>query len=156
MTGNWLIEYQSIYLFCRTPLPHWKPENTFFSRFDLLRATAGHFSTCEVEKVDRELVENSRFYHFGLHMCVAPQRHAIFLVSAEQLPPRPPLYRAYFSNVRSREPLKKHSDSVLAYSRMCIFFLLAWILYSAFQLSILSEVRLLNFLRLVLYHYCYW
>ena len=32
-------------------------------------------------------------------------------------------------------------------SRYCIFFLLTWLLYSAFQLSILSEDRLLNFLR---------
>ena len=36
-------------------------------------------------------------------------------------------------------------------SRYCIFFLLTWLLYSAFQLSILSEVRLLNFLRLYIY-----
>ena len=34
-------------------------------------------------------------------------------------------------------------------SRYCIFFLLTWLFFSsAFQLSILSEVRLLNFLRL--------
>ena len=33
-------------------------------------------------------------------------------------------------------------------SRYCICFLLTWLLYSAFQLSILSEVWLLNFLRL--------
>ena len=33
-------------------------------------------------------------------------------------------------------------------SRYCIFFLLTWLLYSAFQLSILSEVCYLNFLRL--------
>ena len=32
-------------------------------------------------------------------------------------------------------------------SRYCIFFLLTWLLYSAFQLSILSEVWFLNFLR---------
>ena len=32
-------------------------------------------------------------------------------------------------------------------SRFCIFFLLTWLLYSAFQLSILSEVCYLNFLR---------
>ena len=32
-------------------------------------------------------------------------------------------------------------------SRYCIFFLLTWLLYSAFQLSILSEVCYLNFLR---------
>ena len=37
-------------------------------------------------------------------------------------------------------------------SRYCIFFLLTWLLYSAFQLSILSEVRLLNFLRLFQYY----
>ena len=33
-------------------------------------------------------------------------------------------------------------------SRYCIFFLLTWLLYSAFQLSILSEVCYLSFLRL--------
>ena len=33
-------------------------------------------------------------------------------------------------------------------SHYCVFFLLTWLLYSAFQLSILSEVRLLNFLRI--------
>ena len=32
-------------------------------------------------------------------------------------------------------------------SRYCIFFLLTWLLYSAFQLSIFSEVCYLNFLR---------
>ena len=36
-------------------------------------------------------------------------------------------------------------------SRYCIFFLLTWLLYSAFQLSILSEVCYLNFLRLLQY-----
>ena len=35
-------------------------------------------------------------------------------------------------------------------SRYCIFFLLTWLLYSAFQLSILSEVCYLNFLRRIL------
>ena len=34
-------------------------------------------------------------------------------------------------------------------SRYCIFFLLTWLLYSAFQLSLLSEVWLLNFLRIM-------
>ena len=38
-------------------------------------------------------------------------------------------------------------SSFFWFSRYCIFFLLTWLLYSAFQLSILSEVRLLNFLR---------
>ena len=37
--------------------------------------------------------------------------------------------------------------------RYCIFFLLTWLLYSAFQLSIFSEVRLLNILRLWIHCY---
>ena len=36
-------------------------------------------------------------------------------------------------------------------SRYCIFFLLTWLLYSAFQLSILSEVCYLNFLRSIFF-----
>ena len=46
---------------------------------------------------------------------------------------------------------------VPTFSRTCIFFLLIFslltLLTSAFQLSILSEVSLLNFLRLILYIY---
>ena len=51
------------------------------------------------------------FVHFDLQMCFAPQPRAIFHLSAEQLPPHPPLYRGYFSNIRNHESLKKHSDS---------------------------------------------
>ena len=51
------------------------------------------------------------FEHFDLQMCFAPQRRAIFHLSAEQLPPHPPLSRGYFSNIRNHESLKKHSDS---------------------------------------------
>ena len=51
------------------------------------------------------------FGHFDLQMCFAPQRRAIFHLSAEHLPPHPPLYRGYFSNIRNHESLKKHSDS---------------------------------------------
>ena len=40
-------------------------------------------------------------------------------------------------------------------SRYCIFFLLTWLLYSAFQLSILSEVCYLNFLRLIPVNTCF-
>ena len=46
------------------------------------------------------------------------------------------------------------------FSRICIFFLLIFslltLLTSAFQLSILSEVSLLNFLRLTIIHDYYW
>ena len=61
-------------------------------------------------------------------------------------------------NLRSHKSLEKHSESRLSvfhdvpsFSRTCIFFLLIFslltLLTSAFQLSILSEVSLLNFLR---------
>ena len=39
-------------------------------------------------------------------------------------------------------------------TRVLIFFLLTWHLYSAFQLSILSEIRLLNFLRIYINIIC--
>ena len=92
-------------------------------------------------------------------MGFAPQRRAIFHFSAKQLPPHPPLYQAYFSKIRTTSHRKNtairdfpniwrmcnllSSDS----TRVLIFFLLTWLLWSAFQPSISSEVGLLNFLR---------
>ena len=120
------------------------------------------------------------FVHFDLKMRFAPQWRGIFQVSAEELPrwratsaPRH-FCEAYFSNIRNHESLKKTQPfaSFLTfcacvswiywlYSRVdllssdsagvLIFFLLTWLLCdSAFQLSILSELRLLNFLRQVI------
>ena len=99
------------------------------------------------------------FVHFDFKMCFSPQRRAIFDFSAEHLPPHPPLQQAYFSTDPTHTnhwktqhfatPLTFGADvsSFFWLSRYCIFFLLTWLVYSAFQLSILSDVRLLNFLR---------
>ena len=108
---------------------------------------------------------------FWLKMCFSLQRRAIFHVFPQQPPPHPPLYRGYFSTQPTHKSLKNTAfrdfPNIL---RNCSFFLLTfaqlyllssdstsllcffifWLCYSAllFQLSILSEVRLLNFLRL--------
>ena len=106
-----------------------------------------HFFDIATSKSGPELV---CFVHFDLEMCFAPQRRALFHLSSGQ--------RAYFSILRSHKSLEKHSESRLSvfhdvptFSRTCIFFLLIFslltLLTSAFQLSILSEVSLLNFLR---------
>ena len=55
------------------------------------------------------------FVHFDLEMCFAPQRRAIFHLSSGQLAPHPPLWRAYFSTLRSPKSLEKHSVSRLSY-----------------------------------------
>ena len=111
------------------------------------------------------------FVHFDFKMCFSLQRRAIFHVFSQQLPPHPPLYRGYFSTQPTHKSLKNTTFRDFAnISRLWIFFLLTfaqlyllssdstsllcffifWLCYSAllFQLSILSEVRLLNFLRL--------
>ena len=111
------------------------------------------------------------FVHFEVKTCFSLQRRAIFHVSSQQLPPRPPLYRGYFSTQATHKSLKNATFRDFPnISRNCSFFLLTfaqlylfssgstsllcffifWLCYSAllFQLSILSEVRLLNFLRL--------
>ena len=110
------------------------------------------------------------FVHFDLKMCFSLQRRAIFHFSSQQLPPHPLLYRGYFSTQPTDKSLKNTAFRDFPnISRLWIFFLLTfaqlyllssdstsllcffifWLCYSAllFQLSILSEVRLLNFLR---------
>ena len=108
------------------------------------------------------------FAHFDFKMRFAPQRRAIFHFSSQQVPPRPPLYRLLFDPADPQivEKTKRFAtfltfracgSSFYWLSRNCIFFLLALLLFSAFhfwlcfsallfQLSILLEVRLLNFL----------
>ena len=44
-----------------------------------------------------------------------PQRRATFPLSSPQMSPRPPLWRAYFSTLRSHKTTKKHSVSRLSY-----------------------------------------
>ena len=102
-------------------------------------------------------------------MCFSLQRRAIFHVFSQQPPPHPPLYRGYFSTQPTHKSLKNTAFRGFPnISRPWIFFLLTfaqltllltlllfsafsifWLCFSVllFQLSILSEVRLLNFLR---------
>ena len=140
---------------------------TFWLANVLLATAACNFSTSQLQKV----VRTCGVVHFDLQTCFSLQRRAIFLVCSEQLPPHPPLYRAYFSTQPTHKPLKNTAFCDFPnISRVCIFFLLTfaqlyllssdstsllcffifWLCYSAllFQLSILSEVRLLNFLWL--------
>ena len=107
---------------------------------------------------------------FLLKVCFSLQRRAIFHVFSQQPPPHPPLYRGYFSTQPTHKSLKNTAFRDFPnISRLWIFFLLTfahlyllssdstsllcffifWLCCSAllFQLSILSEVRLLNFLR---------
>ena len=79
------------------------------------------------------------FVHFHFKMCFSPQRRAICDFSAEHLPP------PTFSTDPTHESLKKtqHFATSLTFgadvssffwlSRYCIFFLLTWLLYSAFS-----------------------
>ena len=108
---------------------------------------------------------------FWLKMCFSLQRRAIFHVFSQQPPPHPPLYRGYFSTQPTHKSLKNTAFRDFPnISRLWIFFLrtfaqlyllssdstsllcffIFWLCYSAllFQLSISSEVRLLNFLRI--------
>ena len=110
------------------------------------------------------------FTHFDVKMCFSPQRRAIFHVSSQQPPPHPPLYRGYFSTQATHKSLKNTafrdfpnisrncSSFLLTFAQLYLLssdstsllnFFIFWLCCSAllFQLSILSEVRLLNFLR---------
>ena len=141
-----------------------------------LRATAGcNFSTSELPKVVRSWCvlyilscrcasrhSSVQFFHiwtsksepplrcfaqFDLKTCFSLQRRAIFHVSSKQLPPHPPLYRAYFSTQPTHKSFKKtqHFATSLTFracwssffwlSRNCIFFLLTLLLFCAFSSS---------------------
>ena len=81
------------------------------------------------------------FNTFDFKMCFAPQRRAIFRFSEPTF--RPSGATNHWKNTVFRD--------FPTFSRTCIFFLLIFslltLLTAAFQLSILSEVSLLNFLR---------
>ena len=96
----------------------------------------------------------SVFNTFDFEMCFAPQRRAIFIAPVASW-----LRTRRFSEPTFRPPgAPNHWKNTVfrdfpTFSRTCIFFLLIFslltLLTSAFQLSILSEVSLLNFLRSV-------
>ena len=100
------------------------------------------------------------FVHFALQMCFAPQRRAIFHPSARTGTSAPAaLARLLFEHQEARiiEKTQRFATSLNIW-RTCTFFLVTlhaccssfcWLDISTllFQLCILSEVRLLNFLR---------
>ena len=109
------------------------------------------------------------FVHFELKRCFSLRRRAIFHLSSKQVPPHPaalpsPLFGPADPQIIEKTQhfatsltFRASASSFFWLSRKCIFFLLTLLLFSAFhlltlllctalQLSILSEVRLLNFL----------
>ena len=101
-----------------------------------------HFFDISTAKSCLELV---CFVHFDSEMCFAPQRRAIFHLSSGQLAPHPPLWRAYFSTIRS---LGKHSVSRLSYLFTHLHHLSSYSFSSTLlssDLSLLSASSLLCF-----------
>ena len=91
------------------------------------------------------------FVHFDLQMCFAPQRCALFHGLASWLRTRrfsEPTFRPSGATNHWKNTVNRDFP---IFSRIYLFFLLILslltLLTSAFQLSILSEVSLLNFLR---------
>ena len=109
-----------------------------------------HFFDIATSKSGPDLV---CFVHFDFKMCFAPQRCAIVHLSSGQLAPHPrrfsePTFRPSGAPNHWKNTVFRDFPTL---SHICIFFLLIFslltLLTSAFQLSILSEVSLLNFLR---------
>ena len=126
-----------------------------------------HFFDISTSKSGPDLV---CFVHFDLEMCFAPQRRAIFHLSSGQLapppaalanllfdPPEPQIIgkTQCFANFL---PFRASASSFFWLFLSLLFSLLIFLFslplpYSAFHLSILSEVWLLNFLRWCMYIY---
>ena len=117
------------------------------------------FWTCELPTVLRACGIMWRFLHLDFETCFAPQRRAIIHLSSDQMAPHRPLWRAYFSSLRS--PKNTVVRDFSPFSRTFIFFLLTLsLLWSSFFFSsllwlfppllfhLLSEFWLPNFLRL--------
>ena len=125
---------------------------THFTSKYTSRHNAVHFFNISTSKSGPIL---RRFVPFYFEIGFAPQRRTTFHLSSPHMSPYPPLYRAYFSTLRSHKTTKKHSVSRLSYL-FAHLHLLSSDLFSSdsspcwllFHLPILSEVWLLNFLRL--------
>ena len=88
------------------------------------------------------------FNTFDFEMCFVPQRRAIFHRSCGQLAPHPPLWRAYFSTLRSHKSLEKHSVSRLSYLSAHLYLLSSYSFSSdllSSNLPLLSASALLCF-----------
>ena len=90
---------------------NWSEHAVFcaFCLANVLRATAAcHFWTWELQKLFRPCgVLCILTWKCASHHSAVP----FFICLLEQVPPHPPLWRGYFSNIRKHESLKKHSDS---------------------------------------------
>ena len=117
------------------------------------------------------------FAHFDFQMCFSPQRRALFHLSARTATSAPAaLASLLFEHQEPRfiEKTQRFATSLTFFAhvellasdstRMLIFLLVTWLMLifllvtwllcdSAFQLYILSEVRLLNFLRTYTWSY---
>ena len=77
---------------------------TFFTCKCASRHNGTHFFDISTSKSSPKL---RCFVHFDLEMCFAPQQRAISHLSSGQLAPHPPLWRGYFSTLRSPKSLEK-------------------------------------------------
>ena len=128
---------------------------TFWPQNVLLVTAACNLSTSELQKVLR----HRQFFHILTSKCAFRHSDVQILMSALSTYLRTRRFnRPTFRLTRHTNHWKtQHFTTSLTFgadvssffwlSRYCIFFLLTWLLYSAFQLSILSEVCYLNFLR---------
>ena len=104
-----------------------------------------HFFDISTSKSGPNLV---CFVHFDLGVCPAPQRRALFHLLSGQLAPHPPLWRAYFSTLRSPKSLEKHGVSRLSYLFSHLHLLSSYSFSSTLlssNLSLLSASSLLCF-----------
>ena len=125
----------------------------------MLRATtACTFSTSQLPKVVREwcalyiLTWKCASRHNGVHFFISHLARCLRTRRFSEPTFRPSGATNHWKNTVNRD--------FPTFSRICIFFLLIFsfltLFTSAFQLSILSEVSLLNFLRLYIYIYVYY
>jgi hypothetical protein len=91
------------------------PNMMCFVHFDLEMCFAPQRRALYDIAASKSAPNPSVFYTFDFDMCFAQQRRAIFHLSSGQMAPHPPLWRAYFSTLRSHKSLEKHSVSRLSY-----------------------------------------
>ena len=141
-------------IFSTSELQKVLPDPQFLNIFTskcTFRHSGVHFFDMRTAKSASEL---TCFVHFHFKMCFSPQRRAIFFFSSDHLTPHPPLETGLLLDWPDTRIIEKtqHFATSLTFgadvssffwlSRYCIFFLLTWLLYSALQLSILSEVSI--------------
>ena len=130
---------------------------TFWLQKGVLFATAAcNFSTSELQKVIRHrqflsiLTSKCAFRHSGVQFLISPLTTWLCTRRFNRPTFRLTRHTNHWKKTQhfaTSLPFGADVSSFFSLSRYCIFFLLTWLLYSAFQLSILSEVCYLNFLR---------